>query len=199
MSDPIQAEWSSLGAVWQSRAAEIYVTSSELAGIALRQERERRRMRVLVAVAWVAAFGTAAWLTAGTPFKGLGILLVASLSAGFAVAASLAQPEEQAGSDSLMPSLERAIGRQESLLRAVWAGAAVGMVALAAELSAASHLLLLSSARHSAAGVWIALGVAAVYSLACSVFCGLQGWRGRAELVRLQELHAHLSQPRKAG
>jgi hypothetical protein len=195
MSDPIQAEWRTLGIVWQSRAAAIQRTSDELAGIALRQDRERRRMRLLVALAWLAAFGTTAWLMASTPFKGLGILLMAFLGAGFIAATSLARPEEEGGAHSLMPSVERAIARQESLVRAVWAGAAVGMVALAAVLSAAAHLLLLSASRHDALAAWIGLGIAAFYSLACAAFCAFRGWRARAELARLHKLHAHMTRP----
>jgi hypothetical protein len=195
MSDPIQAEWRGLGAVWQSRAATFNVTSDELAGIALRQDGERRRMRLLVALAWLTAFGIAAWLMASTPFKGLGVLLMAFLGAGFVVATSLAHAEEGAAGQGLMSSVEQAIARQESLLRAVWAGAAVGMLALGAVLSAAAHLLVLSASRHSALAAWVALGVAALYSLACATFCGFRGWRARAELARLHKLHAHLSRP----
>jgi hypothetical protein len=195
MSDPIQAEWRSLGAVWQSGAAVVRVTSDELAGIALRQDRERRRMRLLVILAWLAAFGTAAWLMASTPFKGLGILLMACLSAGFIAATSLARPEDDPGGRSLMPSVAQAIARQESLLRAVLAGAAVGMVALAAVLSAAAHLLLLSATRHAAPGIWIALGIAALCSFSCAVICAFRGWRARAGLARLHKLHAQLNQP----
>jgi hypothetical protein len=197
MSDPIQAEWRSLGAVWQSGAVEVRTTSDELASIALRQDLERRRMRLLVGFAWLAAFGTAAWLMASTPFKGLGILLMVFLGAGFFAATSLARPEDEPGRRSLMPSVEHAIARQEELLQAVWAGAAVGMVALGAVLSAGAHLLLLSAPQHSAFAIWIALGIAALYSLGCAAFCGFRGCRARAELARLHELHAHLSQPRQ--
>jgi O-antigen/teichoic acid export membrane protein len=194
MTDPIQLEWRSLGDVWHSHPAVTQAKSADLSALAVRQDRESRRLRVFMAVVACAALATAVWLIASTPFKVLGTLLTVLLAATLFAARQLTRRDEL-GCRDLITAVQDTIDRQQDLVRTAWAGAAVGMAALATVLLAASRLLLIAGLHSISQSSWIALAVMAFGALVATVFCCVRGLLARAELMRLIALHAHLTQP----
>jgi hypothetical protein len=195
MTDSMQAEWESLGALWRSRTDSSCARAVDLAHVAVIHDREWRRAKWLIGLAWLLAFSIAIGLMVSSPFKGMAILLGILSSLTFAAAAPLVWTEDESGRQGLLSSLEKAIARQEKLVGMFWTGAAISMATFATVLFGVSRLLLVAKSQPHNASTWIALGAAALYGLAGLAFCGFRAWRARAELRRLADICRHLGKP----
>jgi hypothetical protein len=123
----------------------------------------------------------------------MAILLGTLSTLAFAAGAPFAWTKDDSGRQGLLTSLEKTLARQEKLVAAFWAGAAISTAALATVLFGASRLLGVAASQPLNA--WIALGAAALYGLGGLAFCGLRAWRAQSELRRLAEICRHLKKP----